>query len=117
MTEFWFYMWFKLKSFRVWRPRPPTFVQEGEVLLDDGEQGDDGGLKVLVVEDVAVLGHVPGRVEHVLQVREQLLVLAGQLLPRAPQAGHRSQVQTTGGGREGGSGVESGWRGGKSIYL
>ena len=60
-------------------------MQEGEVFLDDGEQGDDGGLEVLVVQDIAVLGHVPGGVEQVLQVPEQLLVFTGQLLPRAPE--------------------------------
>lgn len=62
----------------------PTFVKEGEVLFDDGEQGDDWRLEVLIVQDVPVLGHVPRRVEEVLQVPKQLLVLAGQLLPRSP---------------------------------
>lgn len=52
-------------------------MEEGEVLLDDGEQGDDRGLQVLIVEHVPVLGHISGRVEEVLQVPEQLLVLAG----------------------------------------
>jgi len=52
-------------------------MEEGEVLLDDGEQGDDRRLQVLVVEHIPVLGHVPGGVEEVLQVHEQLLVLAG----------------------------------------
>lgn len=69
-------------------------MQEGEILLDHGEQRDDGWLHALAAQDVAVLGHVPGRVKHVLQVSEQLLVLAGQLLPRAPQPSHRRQVQT-----------------------
>jgi len=77
-----------------------TFVQEGEVLLDHGEQRDDGRLHALAAQRVAVLGHVPGRVEHVLQVHEQLLVLAGQLLPRAAQPGHRRQVQAAGARRE-----------------
>ena len=72
-----------------------TLVQEGEVLLDDGEEGDDGRLHALAAQDVAVLGHVPGRVEDVLQVSEELLVLAGQLLPGAPQAGQRRQIQPT----------------------
>lgn len=74
-------------------------MQEGEVLLDDGEQGDDGGLEVLVVEHVAILGHVPGWIKQVLQVPEQLLVLTGQLLPRAPESRYWGQVQTTVGGR------------------
>lgn len=73
-------------------------MQEGEVLLDDGEQGDDGWLEVLVVEHVAVLGHVPGRVKQVLQVPKQLLVLTGELFPRAPESRYRGQVQTTVGG-------------------
>lgn len=62
----------------------PTFVKEGEVLFDDGEQGDDWRLEVLIVQDVPVLGHVPRRVEEVLQVPKQFLVLAGQLLPCSP---------------------------------
>lgn len=45
-----------------------TLVQEGEVLLDYREQRDDGRLHALAAQDVAVLGHVPGWVEHVLQV-------------------------------------------------
>lgn len=61
-----------------------TLVQEGEVLLDYREQRDDGRLHALAAQDVAVLGHVPGWVEHVLQVLKKLLVLAGKFLPRAP---------------------------------
>ena len=41
----------------------PTFVEEGEVLLDDGEEGYDWWLHVLVAQDVAVLGHIPGWVK------------------------------------------------------
>lgn len=33
-------------------------MQEGEVLFDDREQGDDWRLEVLIVEDIPVLGHV-----------------------------------------------------------
>lgn len=55
----------------------PTFVKEGEVLFDNREQGDDWRLEVLIVQDVPVLGHVSRRVEEVLQVPKQLLVLAG----------------------------------------
>lgn len=35
-----------------------TFMQKGEVLLDDREQGDDWWLEVLIAEDIPVLGHV-----------------------------------------------------------
>lgn len=70
----------------------PTFVQEGQVLLDHREEGDDGRLHALAAQDVAVLGHVPGWVEHILQVPKQLLVLAGQFFPGTPQTGHRCQV-------------------------
>lgn len=41
-------------------------MQEGEVLFDDREQGDDWRLEVLIVQDVPVLGHVPRRVKEVL---------------------------------------------------
>lgn len=71
----------------------PTLMKEGEVLFDDRKQGDDWRLEVLIVEDIPVLGHVPGRVEKVLQIPEQLLVLAWQLLPGSPQPGDWSQVQ------------------------
>lgn len=59
-------------------------MQEGEVLLDHWEQWDDGWLHALAAQNVAVLGHVPGWVEDILQVHEQLLVFTGQFLPRAP---------------------------------
>lgn len=36
----------------------PTFVEESEVLFDDGEQGDDGRLEVLIVEHIPVLCHI-----------------------------------------------------------
>ena len=52
-------------------------MQEGEVLFDDREQGDDWWLEVLVVENIPVLGHVSRWVEEVLQVSKQLLILAG----------------------------------------
>lgn len=52
-------------------------MQEGEVLFDDGEQRDDWWLEVLIVEHIPVLGHVSRWVEEVLQVPEQLLILAG----------------------------------------
>lgn len=35
-----------------------TFMQESEVLFDDGEQGDDRRLEVLIVEHISVLGHI-----------------------------------------------------------
>lgn len=54
-----------------------TFVKEGQVLFDDWEQRDDGWLEVLIVENVPVLRHIPRRVKKVLQVPEQLLILAG----------------------------------------
>ena len=79
-----------------------TLVQEREVLLDHGEEGDDGRLHALAAQHVAVLGHVPRGVEHVLDVREQLLVFTGQLLPGRPEAGHWGQVQTAGVENEGG---------------
>lgn len=81
------YFWFEQTSKR-------TFVQEREVLLDHGEERDDGRLHALAAQDVAVLGHVARRVKDVLQVPEKFVVLAGQLLPRAAQASHRGQVQT-----------------------
>lgn len=71
-------------------------MEEGEILLDDWEEGDDWRLQVLAVEDVSVLGHVPGGVEQVLQVAKELLILAGQLLPSSSKARDGSQVQTAG---------------------
>lgn len=73
-------------------------MQEGQVLLDHWEEWDDGRLHALAAQDVAVLGHVPGWVEHILQVPKQLLVLAGQFFPGTPQTGHWCQVQTAVGG-------------------
>jgi hypothetical protein len=47
-----------------------TFVEKCEVLLDDREQGDDRRLQILTTEDVAVLRHVSGRIEQVLEILE-----------------------------------------------
>lgn len=71
-------------------------MEEGKVFFDNWEERDDWRLKVLAVENVAVLGHVSGRVKQVLQVTEELLVLAGKFLPSSSQSGHRRQIQTTG---------------------
>lgn len=73
-------------------------MQKGQVLLDHREEWDDGRLHALAAQDVAVLGHVPRWVEHILQVPKQLLVLAGQFFPGTPQTGHRCQVQAAAGG-------------------
>ena len=96
-----------------------TLVQEGEVLLDHREQGDDGRLHALAAQHVAVLGHVPRGVEHFLDVREQLLVLTGQLLPGCPETGHWGQVQAAGsrtGGATGGRERDEGYRGKKKRH-
>lgn len=52
-------------------------MKEGEVFLDHWEQRDNGRLHALAAQGVAVLRHVSGRVKNILQVAEQLLVLAG----------------------------------------
>ncbi len=54
-----------------------TFVQEGEVFLDHGKQRDDGSLYALAAQCVAVFGHVARRVEDVLKVTEEFLILTG----------------------------------------
>lgn len=64
------YFWFEQTSKR-------TFVQEREVLLDHGEERDDGRLHALAAQDVAVLGHVARRVKDVLQVPKSLSYLPG----------------------------------------
>lgn len=101
-----------------------TFMQEGEILLDHWEQWDDGRLHALAAQDVAVLGHVPGRVEDILQVPEQLFVLAGQFLPGAPQASHGCQVQAATGRKKEARGGRDKWvvrweeaRGGTEVEM
>ena len=50
---------------------------------------------MFTVEEIAVLGHVTGRVHEVLHVTEEALVLAGQLLPRLlePRCGAVAQAR------------------------
>lgn len=67
-------------------------MEEGEVFFDNWEEWDDWRLQVLAVENVSVLGHVSGRVEQVLQVTKELLVLAGKFLPSPSQSGHGRQI-------------------------
>lgn len=75
-------------------------MQEGEILLDDWEQGDDGGLQVLTVEDIAVLGHVSGRIKQVLEILKQLFIFIGKFFPGGPKSCHWCQVQATDGKRK-----------------
>ena len=56
-------------------------VDKGEVLLDDGPEGDDGWLHVLRVDEVPVARHVSARVHQLLHLLEQPQVFAGKLLP------------------------------------
>lgn len=62
-------------------------MEEGEVFFDNREERDDWWLEVLAVENISVLGHVSGWVKQVLQVTEELLVLAGKFLPGSSQSG------------------------------
>lgn len=45
-------------------------MEEREVLLDDGEQRDDGRLQVLTVEHITVFCHVSGGIKEVLEILE-----------------------------------------------
>lgn len=54
-----------------------TLVEEGEVFFNNRKQWDDGRLQVMLVEKVAIFGHVSRRVEHVLQFCQKLLVFSG----------------------------------------
>lgn len=69
-----------------------TLMEEGEVFFDNWEERDDWRLQVLAVENISVLGHVSGRVKQVLQITEELLVLARKFLPSSSQSGHRCQI-------------------------
>lgn len=70
-------------------------MEESKVLLDNWEEGDYGRLEVLIVKNIAVFGHISGRVKEVLKVLKELLILAGKLFPGASQSGDRGQIQAT----------------------
>lgn len=62
-----------------------TLVQEGEVLLYDGEKRNDRRLEIVLVQQVAVFRHVARRVEDLLQFGQQFFILGRQTLPCSTQ--------------------------------
>lgn len=56
-------------------------MQKRQVLLDNREEGDYRRVEVLIVQDIAVLGHVPRRVKEILEILKEFLILAGKFFP------------------------------------
>ena len=57
-----------------------AIVEEGQVLLEDGEEWDERGCGAPL--QLSVLGHIVERVHEASQVLHHLTVLGGDLLPR-----------------------------------
>lgn len=53
-----------------------TLVEEGEVLLYDGEKRNDWRLEIVLVQQVAVFGHVARRVEDFLQFGQHFFIFS-----------------------------------------
>ena len=68
-------------------------MNKGEVLLDHGVEGDDGGLDIVGRDQVAVPAHVPAGVHQLLHVGKQPDILGGQLLPRRLETGDGGVAQ------------------------
>ena len=56
-------------------------MDEGEILLDDWPEWNDGRLDILCIDQIPVSAHVPTGVHQLLHLIEQSHVLGGELLP------------------------------------
>ena len=68
-------------------------VEEGQVLLEDGEEGDERGRGIPL--QFTVLGHVMERVHEAGEVIHGLTVLGGHLLPSRLLTLNKTMVQST----------------------
>lgn len=81
--------------------RVVALVKEGEVFFDDRKQRNDGRLEVVLVEKVAVFGHVARRVEHILEFFQKFLVFSRQAFPCGPQSRDGWQIKPADDGEHG----------------